>query len=252
MFCVELAGLRIRFDHKYDLIREQCADYIVADVQNPDLVVGLLEERIFQIKWYTMRGGERRYLTQEEIEYERCPITNLYPQLPAFDAFWLHAAAVEMDGAAYAFTARSGRGKSTHAKNWLTYYPDRARIINGDEPIIRRVNGIYRAYGTPFCGKEMYNINTSAPLQGLCYLQRGETNAIERMEPTEAFAYLMTDYQNYGTIQEENRLQYMDLLTDFVEKVPVYILTCNQDPEAARVAFEGMRDGRAAMRHGGR
>ena len=147
---------------------------------------------------------------------------------------------------------RSGRGKSTHAKNWLTYYPDRARIINGDEPIIRRVDGIYRAYGTPFCGKERYNINTSAPLQGLCYLQRGETNAIERMEPTEAFAYLMTDYQNYGTIQEENRLQYMDLLTDFVEKIPVYILTCNQDPEAARVAFEGMRDGWAAMRHGGR
>ena len=35
----------------------------------------------------------------------------------------------------------------------------------------------------------------------------------------------------------------MELLQQFTEAVPVYVLTCNQDVEAARVAYEGMKHG---------
>ena len=115
---------------------------------------------------------------------------------------------------------------------------DDARIINGDNPIIRLRDGVFYAYGTPFCGKEGYNVNTGAPLKGICYLQRSGENRIERMEPYMAFGQLMHEYEVYAQQQMEKATRVCNQL---VEEVPVYRLFCNKEIDAARVAFEGMR-----------
>ena len=138
-------------------------------------------------------------------------------------------------------TAPSGYGKTTQARLWLKVFPDRARIINGDNPIVRKDGDGFVAYGTPFCGKEGYQVNTSVPLKGLCYLKHGETNAIQRMDSSLAFAQLLREYQHRFT--PENQEKYMEMLQQFVENVPIYVLTCNLDGQAPIVAYEGMKHG---------
>ena len=37
-------------------------------------------------------------------------------RMPVYDTFLFHGSAIAVDGAAYIFTAKSGTGKSTHAR----------------------------------------------------------------------------------------------------------------------------------------
>lgn len=239
MFYIEIAKLLVQVNNHYDLILQKCAPYLASPSREPDLVMEADAREIAAGQaWFLQH--EHAEIGEDEAEFSRAPFT-IYPKLPAFDAFWLHSVLIEMNGEGYAITAPSGYGKSTQGRLWLKAFPDQARIINGDNPIIRKEGDKFIAYGTPFCGKEGYQVNTGVPLKGLCYLKHGETNAIKRLDSALAFAQLLREYQSRFT--PENQEKYMALLEQFAEAVPVYVLTCNQDVAAARVAYEGMKHG---------
>ena len=64
----------------------------------------------------------------------------------------LNGSLVRHEGVAYAFTAKSGTGKSTHVSLWMQHIPD-CDIMNDDNPIIRlKDDGVY-VYGGPWSGK---------------------------------------------------------------------------------------------------
>lgn len=239
MFYIEIAKLLVQVNNHYELIRQHCQPYLVEPYREPDLVMEADEKEIaFGKAWFLQH--EHTEITDAASEFSRAPYT-IYPQLPQFDALWLHSAVMEMDGEGYAVTAPSGYGKTTHARLWLKAFPGKARIINGDNPIFRKENEDFMAYGTPFCGKEGYQVNIGVPLKGFCYLKHGETNSIRRLEPSLAFGQLMREYQ--GRFTQQNQEKYIELLQHFAEKVPIYVLTCNMDAEAAVVAYEGMKHG---------
>lgn len=239
MFYIKIAKLLVQVNNHYDLIRQQCQPYLVEPHREPDLVMEADEKEIaFGKAWFLQH--EHTEITDAESEFSRAPFS-IYSKLPAFGAMWLHSVLLEMDGEGYAITAPSGYGKSTQGQLWLKAFPDRARIINGDNPIVRKEGEGFVAYGTPFCGKEGYQVNIGVPLRGFCYLKHGEANSIRRLEPSLAFGQLMREYQ--GRFTPQNQEKYMELLQQFAEKVPVYVLTCNMDAEAAVVAYEGMKHG---------
>lgn len=236
MFKIRLAGLTVEVDDLYDVVRGRCVDYIVTDDAPAKLTIGGDEAAVRQAQQWFM-DVEGVEVTPGEAEFA-CIAHPMYPQLTHFDALWLHASVLEMEGGAYAFTAPSGYGKSTHAKLWLEAFGDRARIINGDNPILREMDGVFYAYGTPFCGKEGYQVNTGVPLKGICFLQHAQENCIDRIAPAVA---LMLLFRNNTRVTPETRETHLRLYERLVEKVPVYVLHCNMDTEAAYVAWEGMR-----------
>lgn len=239
MFYIEIAKLLVQVNNHYELIRQHCQPYLVEPYREPDLVMEADEKEIaFGKAWFLQH--EHTEITDAESEFSRAPFS-IYSKLPAFGAMWLHSVLLEMDGEGYAITAPSGYGKSTQGQLWLKAFPDRARIINGDNPIVRKEGEGFVAYGTPFCGKEGYQVNIGVPLRGFCYLKHGEANSIRRLEPSLAFGQLMREYQ--GRFTPQNQEKYMELLQHFAEKVPIYVLTCNMDAEAAVVAYEGMKHG---------
>lgn len=239
MFYIEIAKLLIQVNNHYELIRQHCQPYLVEPYREPDLVMEADEKEIaFGKAWFLQH--EHTEITDAESEFSRAPFS-IYSKLPAFGAMWLHSVLLEMDGEGYAITAPSGYGKSTQGQLWLKAFPDRARIINGDNPIVRKEGEGFVAYGTPFCGKEGYQVNIGVPLKGFCYLKHGETNSIRRMDSTVAFAQLLREYQCRFTAEYQER--HMELLQQFVETVPIYVLTCNLDGQAPIVAYEGMKHG---------
>lgn len=71
-----------------------------------------------------------------------------------------HSCVVEYEGRAFAFTARSGTGKSTHARLWMRYLGDQgAKILCGDKPFLYVPEcGEPMVYGCPWTGKEGWGV----------------------------------------------------------------------------------------------
>lgn len=148
----------------------------------------------------------------------------------------MHGAVIEYNSKAYMFTAPSGTGKTTHIRQWKKLYGDKVQIINGDKPLIRYIDGKFYVYGTPWCGKEHYNRNTKAPLEGIVLLSRGEENSIEKISPEVFNAFLLK--QIYMPKNHEGIVLALDFADRLFSSVPLYSLKCNISTDAARVACE--------------
>ena len=89
----------------------------------------------------------------------------------------LHAAAVELDGKAYAFTGPSGMGKSTRAEAWGSGMG--ATLISGDRPLID--SKTMTLYGVPWDGKEQNYRNESFELAAIFDIRRSPAALLRKM-----------------------------------------------------------------------
>ena len=162
-----------------------------------------------------------------------------YWKLADFDAMLLHSSAVVVDGKAYLFSADSGIGKSTHVALWRQLLGDeKVRILNDDKPAIRLEEDTWYAYGTPWSGKTGMNANLRAPLAGICFLERGETNKIELYEKEDIVYQIWK--QTMRPKEMERRHKMLQLTESLLKKVPVWRLECNMEKEAAVLSYEAM------------
>lgn len=203
-------------------------DYLTTENKGADIII---RTEFYRRELYDPRIPERI------IDYmESGRLFNL--GLLKHNGFFLHASTVVVDGKAYLFSGRSGVGKSTHTRLWLDMFPG-ARIINDDKPALRCIDGVWYAYGTPWCGKDGINENAKAPLAGVCFLNQADHNAIRQLPAAEAMTQLLrqTDFW----MQD---LQQLDLLsahlTDFLNSIPVFWLDNRPEPEAARLSYNTM------------
>lgn len=153
--------------------------------------------------------------------------------------FLFHGSVIAVDGEAYLFTAKSGTGKSTHTRLWREMFGERAVMVNDDKPLLELTEEGVTVYGTPWNGKHKLGNNISAPLKAVCVLERGETNSIVRIDPVRAYPMLLQ--QSNRAIEAEDMIVTLELIEQMLNKVPTYLLKCNMNPEAAKVAYEGMK-----------
>ena len=161
-------------------------------------------------------------------------------RMPGYDTFLLHGSCVAVDGKGYLFTAKSGTGKSTHTRLWREFLGDRAVMINDDKPLIRvGADGAAVVYGTPWDGKHRLSTNTTVPLRAVCILERAAENTIRPIPAGEAYPMLLQ--QTYRPMDAAALAKTLTLLDRLAGCVRFWHLSCNMDPEAARVAYEAMR-----------
>lgn len=230
MFVIRLAGLRVRMENRYPFVERQCRDFL-CEGEDADFSVSVTEEEIRE----EQKFGDFSAGYCESI----CLYRHICERMPDYNVFIMHSSVLEVDGYAYAFTARSGVGKSTHTALWLKNIPH-ARVLNGDKPLFRvEDDGSVTAFGTPWNGKENWGANISAPLAAICFIERGEVNSIRRAEESDAIGRLMHQLYLRGNRDSVNRqLILMDAL---VRAVPYYILACNISDEAAQLSWSTMR-----------
>ena len=151
---------------------------------------------------------------------------------------WLHGSALALDGCGYLFTARSGTGKSTHTRLWRERFGDRAVIVNDDKPFVTLTGSGALLHGSPWSGKHGLDTNITVPLRGICLLERGQDNRIEPAEPETVLPLLCK--QAYEPLTEEKAAVSHGLLQTLAQRVPLWRMACNKDPEAAETACRGM------------
>lgn len=147
------------------------------------------------------------------------------------DTVLIHASLVRQNGKGYAFTAKSGTGKSTHVGLWLRYLPG-CDMMNDDNPIIRIIDGKPIIYGGPWSGKTPCYRNIKAPLGAITQIVRAKQNSIERNSPIESFACLLPAC---STMKWDSDIfdNICDIITKIVETTGIFTLHCQPDKEAA-------------------
>jgi hypothetical protein len=115
--------------------------------------------------------------------------------------FLLHAATIIRDGKSYIFTGRSGAGKSTVA----TLSP-RGSVLTDEISLLRREEGVWRAYGTPFWGEfKAAGSNSSAPVAGIFRLLQAEENRVESLRPMTTLRALLPNVLFFSVDAKANR-----------------------------------------------
>lgn len=159
--------------------------------------------------------------------------------LPLLHRIIFHGVAVKYDGAGYVFTAPSGTGKSTHAFLWQRYLGRAVHILSGDKPVISgcgECGSSVTVWGSPWGGKERIFENGSAPLRGVCLIERGRTCAIERVEPAEFLETMLR--QTFMPSEDPAATRALEVVDAVLANVPLWRLTCDISEDAVLTSFE--------------
>ena len=207
----------------------RCQDYLCDQKLGADITI---RTQLYDHRRYSSNVNENDFAYMESCR-------QFCIRLMDFNGFYLHASAVEMNGKAYLFSANSGVGKSTHTRLWQQLFGTEAQVINDDKPALRCLDGVWYAYGTPWCGKDGINLNKKVPLAGICFLHQGKENRIRQLTTQEALVKLFSQ-----TIRLFHNQERLDLMLGHLEKllnrIPVFELENRPEPEAARLSYETM------------
>ena len=229
MLYLKIADLTVEVDNLHNYIDRVVADYTVPPVDDPDISV-----KITAVDLECEPQPEECTLPPQVLE-STAVYRRIAEKLPAFDAFVMHGSVIAVDGKAYIFTARSGVGKTTHTRLWLEKFGDKAHVLNGDKPIIRFIDGVPYACGTPWRGKENYGINEMLPLSGIVFFGRGTVNKAYPIDKEKAFFALSS--QIYRSRERDTVLKTLALTDKLISSVKLIASECNMEREAADVVY---------------
>ena len=97
------------------------------------------------------------------------------------DAMILHASFVSTRYGGLLFSGVSGIGKSTQADLWQRY--EGAELLNGDRTVLRRMDGVWTAFGSPYAGSSNCFVNESRPVRAIVLLSQGSACSLRRLFP---------------------------------------------------------------------
>ena len=234
MTVIKIAGIPIGLECRFAYTEGYVKDYVTD------------EEPIF-----TVSASDAEIEREYEISGIRIPpeyaenvvmYRKIAERLSDFDAIVFHGAVLEYGGVAYAVTAHSGVGKTTHTRIWLSEFGDEVKILNGDKPILRLIDGKPYACSTPWMGKEGYGYNAIRSLGGIAFLARGIENKSRKIAPSDAVMRFMNQvYLSKGNILTLTKS--MRVVDGILSLTPLYELECNMQPDAAHVARNAFVNG---------
>ncbi len=239
MITLGIAGLNITLDNNFSYIEEQAEEYLSSN-EKPDFVVSASEEDLAFEAEHSDFWCSEGYL--ESIALYR----KIAEKIPEYEALVFHGAVIAYKGNAYAVTARSGVGKTTHLRLWLRQFGNQVYILNGDKPILRIIDGKVYAAGTPWRGKEGYGVNGMIPLKGIAFINRATDNYAKKLTPDEAAVKFLS--QVYMPSRSSSVSKTLITANNIVSRVPFYKFYVNMESEAAVMARNIFTEGEVKER----
>ncbi len=141
--------------------------------------------------------------------------------LAAREGGLFHAAGIEINGRGYIFPGKSGAGKSTITRQFAVR--EHIGLLSDDRVAIRKIQGAFQAFGTPWPGEGGVAENRSVPLSAIFFITHGAANRIEAVEPPEALERLLpvTSIPWYDREVVPKMLSFCE---DLISHIPTYDL----------------------------
>lgn len=244
------------------VIERQDADYIITFEEVDELsdiddqyvflndcfkvILDNLESRLFYVDYYKTDEiyavGQYDYDNRKSIvrykkdAFERlCESSNCFYHI-AWEHIMMkesrllfHSCCVDFSYGGILFSGDSGIGKSTQGDLWVKY--EKARIINGDRPIVYKDGNAWFAYGSPYAGSSHVYLNERCKIKAIVMLQQSSENTIRKISGIEAFQKLYAQM----VVNVWNR-EFVDKIVSLVEMmiqdIPIYELSCTPDRRA--------------------
>lgn len=151
------------------------------------------------------------------------------------NAMILHAACVDTPYGGILFSGVSGAGKSTQADLWCQY--GQGRLINGDRPILKKTEGGWRAYGSPYAGSSGCHLAEDCKVRAIVLPKQSKNCAIRRISGTEMFKRVFSNL-TLNMWDMDYVLKVSELTRQMISEIPVYELECTKEKEAVLVLKE--------------
>ncbi len=148
----------------------------------------------------------------------------------------LHGSGLIFKEEGYLFAGHSDAGKTTLVK----IFRHHARILNDDRLIVRKENGRFYLYGTPWHGELSLVAPDQVPLKAILFLNQAKENKVEKTKGLEAFKRL------YGcTIKALVTGRWtknaLDICQDLSREVPCYHLYFDKTEGVISTIEKGVR-----------
>lgn len=151
----------------------------------------------------------------------------------ALDTLEIHSSVTMCDGKGYAFLGKSGTGKSTHSRLWKEFIPG-SELLNDDNPIIRIIDDKAYIYGSPWSGKTPCYRNLRTPLGAVVRISQSPDNKIHRLSFVEAYASMFSSCSAFRAVPGVSDGIH-GTIVKLTTLVPMYLLDCRPDKEAAEL-----------------
>ena len=133
----------------------------------------------------------------------------------------MHASVIRNDGRGYLFLGKSGTGKSTHTRLWLSHIPG-SDLMNDDNPVVRVVEGRSMSTVLPGAGKHLVTAGCLRRWELFVQLRQCPENTIRKESVLESFASLLP---SVSTMKWNRRIHsaHCDTISDIIRLSPIYL-----------------------------
>ena len=146
-----------------------------------------------------------------------------------------HACCVHTAFGGILFSGISGIGKSTQGTLWCDY--EKAKMINGDRPVLYKKESRWVAYGSPYAGSSKHHVNEKTEIRAIVMLAQSDKCTIRKLGVAEAFRKVFAQ-MTVGSWNAESVTLACGLAEQLVSDVPVYELACTPDRNAVNLLKE--------------
>jgi hypothetical protein len=139
--------------------------------------------------------------------------------------FLVHASSLIRNDMGYIFPGKSGAGKTT-----ITQLSPDTTLLSDDISLIKIVNGVPVAFGTPFWGAlAVGGENVSTTITGIYFPMKDNKNYVQKLSPRQALERLLPNVVFFARDSEFSK-QLFNLCYELVTKVPAYELHFLPEP----------------------
>jgi hypothetical protein len=129
----------------------------------------------------------------------------------------LHACGIMLGGKGILFVGHSGAGKSTMARLWR--HGTNVPILSDDRIIVRKKEGVFWMYGTPWHGEGEFASPSGCPVDTIYFLKHAGENKMAKTHEIEAASRLLTC--SFPPFWDGKGLRFtLDFLSELSKGVP--------------------------------
>ena len=227
-FKIKIANTVIEINAFNETTKKYCLSFL--SEEEPNYVITMTRE---DLENEASNSADGKVYVNEEISALYRKIADL---LVEDNIIVFHSSAISVDGSAFLITARSGVGKSTHARNLKEFIGEEFKYINDDKPLIK-VGDDITVFSTPWNGKERRGSDISAPLKAILFLNRGETNTYRKIDNKQEI-YIKMISQIYLPKEKAKREKALKIADRLLKNVNFYEINVTKDIESAKMTYE--------------
>ena len=228
-FNLKVANKVLEINAFNESTKRYCDAFIMDE--EPDYTITMTEE---DLKNESSNSNNGQVYVNEEISALYRKIADLFVE---DDIVVFHSSAISVNGGGFLITARSGVGKSTHAKLLSEYLKEDFKYINDDKPLLEVKDNKVTIYSSPWNGKERRGNNISAPLKAIIFLNRGESNTYRKIINKEEI-YIKMLSQIYLPKDKAKREKALKIADKLLKDINFYEIYVNKDIESAKMTYE--------------